>query len=275
MRTKLLSLIVLASSFSFAQSWNLTGNAATNPSTNFLGTTDAKDLIIKTGNVERMNINSVGKITLKQQSDLDLSFETFGRLQFNTDTTSDGMHIFNNKQMMAGADLVWISSAYQPNDTGLFSISSPPNASDWSKPVFSVRSTGKIFMGVRLNFMPTCSDCGEYRLFVQDGIRTEKVKVDVASANNWADYVFKNDYKLITLEEVEKHIAERGHLPNVPSADEIVKNGINLGEMDAKLLEKIEELTLYSIEQNKKLQNQAEKIEKLEKQLSQLLSEKE
>jgi hypothetical protein len=273
---KLLLLIVLASSFSFAQTWNLDGNTGTNPTSNFLGTTDAKDLIIKTGNVERMNINSVGKITLKQQSDLDLSFETFGRLQFNTDTTSDGMHIFNNKQMIAGADLVWISSAYQPNDTGLFSISSPPNAADWSKPVFSVRSNGKVFMGVRLNFMPACSDCNEYRLFVQDGIRTEKVKIDVASANNWADYVFKKEYKLRSLEEVEKHIEENGHLPNIPSAEDVVKNGINVAEMDAKLLEKIEELTLtlYSIEQNKKLQNQAEKIDKLEKQLSQITSEK-
>ncbi|ALR31803.1 hypothetical protein ATE47_15360 [Chryseobacterium sp. IHB B 17019] len=274
MRTKLMSIAILASSFSFAQTWNLTGNTGINSTTDFLGTTDAKDLILKTGNIERMNINSVGKITLKQQSDLDLSFETFGRLQFNTDTTSDGMHIFNNKQMMAGADVVWISSAYQPNDTGLLSISSPPTAGDWSKPVFSVRSNGKVFMGVRLNFSPTCSDCGEYRLFVQDGIRTEKIKVDIASANNWADYVFKKDYKLRTLEEVEKHITEKGHLPNIPAADEIVKNGINLAEMDAKLLEKIEELTLYSIEQNKKIQNQTEKIEKLEKKLNQLLSEK-
>ncbi len=75
---------IVVSRFSFiffiAQSWNLTGNAGTNPSTNFLGTTDAKDLVIKTENVERMNINSVGKITLNQQSDFDLSFETFGRL---------------------------------------------------------------------------------------------------------------------------------------------------------------------------------------------------
>jgi hypothetical protein len=131
-------------------------------------------------------------------------------------------------------------------------------------------------MGVRLNFMPACSDCNEYRLFVQDGIRTEKVKIDVASANNWADYVFKKEYKLRSLEEVEKHIEENGHLPNIPSAEDVVKNGINVAEMDAKLLEKIEELTLtlYSIEQNKKLQNQAEKIDKLEKQLSQITSEK-
>lgn len=267
MKTKLLSLAILASSFVSAQTWNVTGNSGTNPATNFIGTSDAKGLVFKTNNIERINIDAVGKITLKQQSDLDLSFETFGRLQFNTDTTSDGMHIFNNKQMSAGADLVWISSAYQPNDTGLFSISSPPSATDWSKPVFSVRSNGKVFMGVRSNFMPACSDCNEYRLFVQDGIRTEKVKIDIASTNNWADYVFKKEYKLRTLEEVEKHIIEKGHLPNIQSAEEIVKNGINVAEMDAKLLEKIEELTLYSIEQNKQ-------IKQLQQQVQELISAK-
>lgn len=267
MNTRLLSLAILASSFVSAQSWNLTGNLGTVPANNFIGTSDAKSLIFRTDNMERMDIDAVGKITLKQQSDLDLSFETFGRLQFNTNTTSDGMHVFNEKQMSAGADLIWISSAYQPNDTGLLSISSPPSATDWSKPVFSVRSNGKVFMGVRLNFMPACSDCNEYRLFVQDGIRTEKIKIDIASTNNWADYVFKPDYKLTALEDVEKHIAEKGHLPNIPSASEIVKNGINVAEMDAKLLEKIEELTLYSIEQNKQ-------IKQLQKQVQQLISTK-
>jgi hypothetical protein len=93
-------------------------------------------------------------------------------------------------------------------------------------------------------------------------------------ANVWADYVFKKDYKLRTLEEVEKHIEEKGHLPNIPSASEVEKNGINLGEMDAKLLEKIEELTLYSIEQNKQLQKQSYEIAELKEQVQKLISEK-
>ncbi|MGO4709107.1 cell wall anchor protein [Chryseobacterium sp. 2TAF14] len=103
-------------------------------------------------------------------------------------------------------------------------------------------------------------------------------------ANVWADYVFAKDYNLKTLDEVEKHIAEKGHLPNIPSAAEVMEKGINVAEMDAKLLEKIEELTLYSIEQNKQikklqeenkqLQKQSEKISVLEKQLQELLSSK-
>ena len=71
------------------------------------------------------------------------------------------------------------------------------------------------------------------------------------------NFVFESGYELRTLEEVEEHIKEKGHLPEVPSEAEVVENGINLGEMDAKLLQKIEELTLYMIDMNKRM-NQLE-----------------
>lgn len=143
-------------------------------------------------------------------------------------------------------------------------------------------NNGKISIGGRATI--TCSDCSEYSLFVKNGIRTEKVKVDIASQNAWADYVFKKNYSLKSLEELEKHINENGHLPNIPSAEEVAKNGINVAEMDAKLLEKIEELTLYSIEQNKQikklqeenseLKRQSERIERIEKMLLELTPKK-
>ncbi len=91
------------------------------------------------------------------------------------------------------------------------------------------------------------------RLAVNGNIHTKEVKVDLIG---WADYVFKKDYILPTLQQVENHIAEKGHLINIPSAAEVVENGIHLGEMNAKLLEKIEELTLYTIAQEKQLEEQ-------------------
>lgn len=94
-----------------------------------------------------------------------------------------------------------------------------------------------------------------YKLFVETGIRTRKVKVDQSS---WPDYVFHKEYKLLSLEEIEKYIKANQHLPEVPSFKEVEKNGIDLGENQAILLKKIEELTLIIIEQNKR-------IEKLEK----------
>ncbi|MNL39405.1 hypothetical protein D3C87_1616830 [compost metagenome] len=86
------------------------------------------------------------------------------------------------------------------------------------------------------------------KLAVNGTIHSKEVKVDISG---WPDYVFKKEYDLPTLAEVEKHIAEKGHLENIPSEEEVIKNGVNLGEMNAKLLQKIEEMTLYMIEMKK------------------------
>lgn len=94
---------------------------------------------------------------------------------------------------------------------------------------------------------------GEYNLLVKGGILTEKVKVALASTADWADYVFAEDYKLSPLDKVEAHLKEKKHLPNFPSAEDMVKDGLDVTKTTAKLLEKIEELTLYVIELNKKI----------------------
>lgn len=95
------------------------------------------------------------------------------------------------------------------------------------------------------------SDKGSaYRLAVEGVIAAREVNVNSLV---WADYVFDTDYKLLPLEEVEKYIATNHHLPEVPSTAEVEKTGINLGEMNAILLKKIEELTLHMIEQEKRI----------------------
>lgn len=107
-----------------------------------------------------------------------------------------------------------------------------------------------------------------YKLFVEQGILTEKVKVALASSAAWADYVFAKDYKLQPLAEVEKFVIENKHLPNIPSAANLAKDGLDLGQMQAKQMEKIEELTLYLIELNKKVTLLEQKNAILEKQLA-------
>ncbi len=93
-----------------------------------------------------------------------------------------------------------------------------------------------------------------YRLVVQDGILCEKLKVALRSTGgDWADYVFEPDYKLMPLEDVEKFTKENKHLPNVPSAEEMVKNGLDLSKTSKMFMEKIEELTLHIIELNKRI----------------------
>ena len=92
-----------------------------------------------------------------------------------------------------------------------------------------------------------------YKLYVQQGILTEKVKVALTTSANWADFVFADNYNLQPLSEVESFIKQHKHLPGVPSADEVVANGLDLATMDAKLLEKIEELTLHMIQLEKEV----------------------
>ncbi|MBW1298652.1 hypothetical protein [Aquimarina litoralis] len=99
------------------------------------------------------------------------------------------------------------------------------------------------------------------KLAVNGNIHTKEVRVDL---NGWADYVFKEDYDLPSLQQVEDHIATKGHLINIPSAAEVEENGIQLGEMNAKLLEKIEELTLYTIAQEKAIKEQEKRNNSLE-----------
>lgn len=276
-RTLLLVCTITASSI-FAQSWNTIGNAGTNSSNNFIGTTDNQDLVFKTNNTERMKISSTGSVAIGGPVvDPNIAFKTYGRAQFHSNANADAFQISNLlPNLNAGVDLAWfVYDKYQPNDVGLLTLSAPLFSGDWAKPLFSVRANGKVLIGTSMNTaLSGCSDCNEYRLFVKDGIKAEKIKVENPSSNGWADYVFKKDYKLRSLEEVEKHISEKGHLPNIPSAKEVEKDGINLGEMDAKLLEKIEELTLYSIEQNKQLKSQSEEIKELREQVQQLISTK-
>jgi hypothetical protein len=80
-----------------------------------------------------------------------------------------------------------------------------------------------------------------------------------------ADFVFEDNYKLMSLEEVEKFVKKNKHLPDIAPAKEMEKKGVSVGEMQSKLLQKIEELTLYVIEQNKMMSEQNEKLEKLDK----------
>lgn len=103
-------------------------------------------------------------------------------------------------------------------------------------------------------------------LDVNGTIRAKEIKVETG----WADFVFHPTYKLKTLTEVEKYINKNGHLEEIPTALEVEKNGVNVGEMQAKLLQKIEELTLYTIEQNKKLEKQSAEMQNMREEIEKL-----
>jgi hypothetical protein len=100
---------------------------------------------------------------------------------------------------------------------------------------------------------------------LQGKFEAKEIKVTLTPT---ADFVFEEKYDLPKLEDVEKHIKEKKHLPEIASAKQMEKEGVNVGEFQIKLLQKIEELTLYTIEQNKQLKIQKEEIELLKKQMN-------
>ncbi|HEY8938505.1 MAG TPA: hypothetical protein VIM65_24965 [Cyclobacteriaceae bacterium] len=118
----------------------------------------------------------------------------------------------------------------------------------------TVRDNGNVGIGTVLPSNPN-----NYKLAVNGKIGAKEVQVENTSAT-WADYVFKPDYKLMPLCEVESFIKENQHLPEIPSADEVKVNGHKLGEMDVLLLKKVEEMTLYIVEQEKRIKMLEEKI---------------
>jgi hypothetical protein len=98
-------------------------------------------------------------------------------------------------------------------------------------------------------------------------LRATKMNVD---AKWWSDFVFDKEYKLPSLTEVEAYIAENKHLPDVPSEAEVLENGLDLGEMQAIQQQKIEELTLYTIDQEKRIAAQQKRLEELEALIDQI-----
>jgi len=140
------------------------------------------------------------------------------------------------------------------------------NAADDFDPSDDVNFTGIVGIGT--------TTTGTHKLAVDGTIGAREITVELGT---WSDFVFEPDYDLRPLAEVEEYINKNHHLPEIPSAAEVEENGINLGEMNAKLLQKIEELTLYLIEQNKtngeqnnQLVTQNESMEKMQKQIDQL-----
>lgn len=108
---------------------------------------------------------------------------------------------------------------------------------------------------------------GPYSLYVPNGILTERVKVAAANSPDWADYVFDQSYDLKSLPEVEQFIDENKHLPNIPSAKEIKDKGYEMTEMNVLFMEKIEELFLHTIQQQKEIEDLKKANEELRKKI--------
>lgn len=105
---------------------------------------------------------------------------------------------------------------------------------------------------------------GTERLAVNGNIRAKEIKVE---ATAWPDFVFQKDYKIASLVDLDRYIKANKHLPGIPNAQEVKQNGIELGEMNKILLQKIEELTLHLIEKDKTIDVMLKRMDEIEKKL--------
>ena len=241
------------------QSLSLTGNtlSISNGNSVTLPTyTDTDDqLLTLTGNTLSIsNGNSVTFPTLNFTNGTNTTISGNGTVsnpyQINTTNVDTSIYANNGE----------IDQATTINNNRIVDMN---NSNIWFNSANST-SNGKIYIGASATY-PT--NTGEYKLYVEGGILTEKVKVALRSTSNWADYVFADNYKLMPLHDVEKFINANNHLPGIKSATELVQNGLDVAEMQAKQMEKIEELTLYVIQQEKKINEQKEVIEKYNAEL--------
>ncbi len=168
-----------------------------------------------------------------------VSFSTKGRLK--SASIHGGLWLDKNSKGLVGTNNSKNSIGFYTKDAG------------WS--LIVKKDTGQV--GIGTTEVPT-----EYKIAVDGKMLIEEVHI--LDSQYWPDYVFQKDYDLQSLSQVENFINKNGHLPNIPSAAEIKKNkGYETGDMIKKLLEKIEELTLYTIEQQKLIEQQQLQVTKL------------
>ena len=124
----------------------------------------------------------------------------------------------------------------------------------------------RMYIGNDGNIGIGTTDPAGYKLAVNGKIRAKEIKIETG----WSDFVFEADYKLMPLDKLERHIIANKSLPDIPTEKEVLAGGVNLGEMQSKLLEKIEELTLYVINQDKELRELRKENRELKTRISAL-----
>lgn len=188
-----------------------------------------------------LNMNGQNLLRIKGDGNIGMgTINPASRLEVNGDFSLARTHKIKFLEAVGGDDRAYIRSTYGQNgedyNSLIFAVASGTES-------MIIKSNGNVGIGT--------NNPGVWKLAVNGKIRAKEIKVET----EWSDFVFYEDYKLPTLQEVEEHIKEKGHLKDIPSAKEVVENGIYLGEMDSKLLQKIEELTLYTIQQQKEIEN--------------------
>ncbi len=227
------------------------------------GSTDIEGDIYRNGNIGiGRTVRSVSRLTIKG---LSTSYPDNKALYIETNGESSTFRdqIFINSNLTTGYGIAFAGQGH--HRAGIYAENYGGTESFVGRLTLWARgNNGTIILDAGKVGIGT-TETGTHKLAVEGTIGAREIKVEVGA---WSDFVFNTDYKLKNLEEVESYIVENNSLPDIPSEQEVRENGIQLGEMDAKLLQKIEELTLYMIEMNKEIENLKEENRILKKQIN-------
>lgn len=241
--------------------WNNTSEAYGNGDDFTIFTYGNRDINLRTGTgnfiVFPSSGGNVGIGTTNPQSKLDIyrRGEEVSLLRFSTERPWEFIQTGTG-----GASGLALRSKV---NSKYFRIQSPEGVNNTVFFTSNTATANRVYLVPQGGRVGIGTESPDAELTVKGKIHTREVKVDLAGAVA-PDYVFKEDYNLRSLEEVQAHIQEKGHLPGIPSAKEMEEEGVNLKEMNLKLLEKVEELTLYVIQLKKENGKLKESVEVLE-----------
>jgi hypothetical protein len=222
--------------------WSTTGNIATGGDSNFVGTVDSNRLAFRTKNIERMTISAIGKIGIGTDSPT-AQLHTTGTVRLaglTGDSTKNRVLVSDSSGNLFYRNVSSLNNRWIYNNGTLYD------------------SADNIGIGT--------SNTDGYKLAVNGTAIFTKVKVK--TSGTWPDYVFKKGYALPDLHQLERYIAEHKHLPGIASEKEVQEQGIDVGDHQAALLKKVEELTLYLIDQNKSLTEQNRQLTEQARQMT-------
>jgi hypothetical protein len=261
--TLIVTFLLFVSTTNAQTTWNLTGNTGTTAGTHFLGTTDAKDLVFKTGAVEYLRLKTgtgnLGIGTANPATKLDIANGTsFLRIYGNA---------FGDIQSSASFSPHFASGSFnvfQGNvGTGTLRFQIAAGGNTYLTPVAGNVGIGTTSPIARVDIKGTGTTDNVIRVANSSNVENFIVKSNgfvyarevqvLPSGTVFPDYVFEKDYSLMSLSELEDYINNNKHLPGVPSAKEVDNNGFGLSQMQTLQMKKIEELTLYIIELQKQI----------------------